>query len=85
LADAIRLAEAGKKAPRIETELELPKELVDALEADADLAQGFRALTRGRRNSYVVQLRSVTRPETKVKKVAEFRPKIMAGKGALEK
>lgn len=85
LYEAIDYADAGIKAPRTEVERELPAELVEALDADPELAEAFFALTRGRRNSYVVNLNGAKTAETRLRRIAKFRDRIMAGKGALER
>lgn len=84
LDEAKAYAVAGKSAPRDESEPDLPDELAEALDADPELAEAFHKLTRGRRKSYVINLNSAKQSETKVKRIAKFREKIIAGKGALE-
>ena len=49
-------AEAGTKPPKVEREIDMPDELVDALDADAELAEAFHALTPGRQKSYFFAL-----------------------------
>ena len=55
LAEAMGYAEAGIQPPKVEPELDLPDELVEALDADPELAEAFHALTPGRQKSYVDQ------------------------------
>ncbi len=78
-------AEAGARPPKETAEREIPDELQDAMDGDPELAEAFRRLTTGRRNSYVVGLASSARPETRIARIAKFRPKILAGKGANER
>lgn len=85
LAEAMGYAEAGLKPPRDEHERELPDELVEALDADPELAEAFHALSRGRRNSYVVNLNTAKTSATRLARVEKFRPAILAGKGANER
>lgn len=85
LREAMGYAEQGVKPPRDDSEPDLPQELADALLADPELAEAFQALTPGRRKSYVINLNSAKRPETRVKRVAGFRDRIIAGKGAMER
>ena len=85
LAEAMGYAEAGIRAPRGAPEVELPEELVAALDMDPELAEGFAALTPGRRRSYVVNLAGAKGAETRRRRIAGFRGKILAGKGATER
>lgn len=85
IAEAIGYAKAGIKAPKIESEIELQEELVDALDADPELSEAFRSLTPGRQRSYVIALSSTDNPETRFRRIAKFRDKIIEGKGAQER
>lgn len=85
LGEAMAHAEAGKKAPQDRSEPDLPEELAAALVADPELAAAFHALTPGRRRSYAINLNSAKQSETRVKRIARFRAKIIAGRGALER
>ena len=64
---------------------DLPDELVEALEADVELAAAFHALTPGRQRSYVIYLAGARKPETRIARIAKFREKILSGKGAQER
>jgi uncharacterized protein YdeI (YjbR/CyaY-like superfamily) len=85
LREAMAHAEAGERAPKTSTPLELPAELVAALAADAELNDAFRALTPGRQRSYVIALGSAKTAATRVARITKFRAKILAGKGAQER
>lgn len=85
LKEAMDYAEAGIRPPKDESEVELPDELVDALDSDPELAEAFRRLTPGRQKSYVINLSSTKKPETRTSRIAKFRPKIIEGKGAIER
>ncbi|MCA9075906.1 MAG: YdeI/OmpD-associated family protein [Planctomycetaceae bacterium] len=85
LKEAMAYAEAGIKPPKEQGELVLPDELSEALESDPELAEAFRGLTPGRRRSYVINLKSAKIPETRIRRIAKFREKIIAGKGANER
>ncbi len=85
LEEAKAYAEAGKRAPRDTTEPNLPDELIKALDSDLELAEAFHALTPGRRKGYVINLTSAKRSETRHNRIAKFRDKIIAGKGAMER
>ena len=85
LDEAKEYAAQGAKPPKDDSELDLPDELEEALDADPELAEAFHGLTRGRRKSYVIHLNSAKQAATRVKRIARFRDKIIAGKGALER
>ena len=85
LREAMDYAEAGIKPQKVEIELVLPDELVEALDCDPELAEAFHALTPGRQKSYVLNLNSAKKSETRTARIAKFRDKIIAGKGALER
>ena len=85
LAEAMRYAAEGRKAPKDPRELELPDELVEALDADPELAGAFHRLTPGRQKSYVIHLASAKKAATRVARIAKARDKILAGKGANER
>lgn len=84
LKEAMGYAETGLRPPKDGSEIDLPDELIDALDADSELAEAFRQLTPGRRKSYVIGLSSAKTSTTRIARIAKFRPKILAGKGANE-
>ena len=85
LQEAIQYAKAGIKPLKTERTVELPEELIDAMRVDSDLAAAFEALTPGRQRSYVIQLNGAKKAETRIARIAKFRDKILAGKGANER
>ena len=85
LREAMGNATAGKRAPKQPHELVLPAELIAELAADAELAAAFRSLTPGRQRSYVIALASAKAAATRVARIAKFRSRILAGKGAQER
>ncbi len=85
LHEAMQYAEAGIKPPKVHRALDLPPELVEALDCDPELAEAFNALTPGRQKSYVINLSSAKKSATRVSRIAKFRDKIIAGKGAQER
>ncbi len=85
LQEAMGCAEAGLRPPKDNSEIDLPDELVNALDADPDLAEAFRRLTPGRRKSYVIALSSAKTAATRIARIAKHREKILAGKGANER
>ncbi len=85
LREAMAYAEHGLLPPREDMTLDLPDDLVGALDADPDLAEAFHALTPGRQRSYVINLAGAKKPETRLSRIAGFRAKILSGKGAQER
>jgi uncharacterized protein YdeI (YjbR/CyaY-like superfamily) len=85
LAQAKALAEAGRRAPREPMDADLPEEMVEALDADPALAEAFARLTPGRQRSYAIALSSAKTSATRVARIARFRERILAGKGATER
>jgi uncharacterized protein YdeI (YjbR/CyaY-like superfamily) len=78
-------AEAGTKPPKAERDIDMPDELVEALDADVELAEAFWALTPGRQKSYMFNLNQAKQSATRVARVVRFRAHILAGKGAMER
>lgn len=76
---------AGRTAPRPSKDVALPDELAEALDSDPELSDAFHALTPGRQKSYALNLNSAKKSETRIARIEKFRPKILAGKGALER
>lgn len=85
LREAVGYAEKGIRPEKVDRVLDLPDELVEALEADPEMGEAFDALTPGRQKSYILNLNATARPETRVARIAKFRDKILAGKGALDR
>lgn len=84
LAEAAGYARAGIRAVRVVGEVDLPEELIDALDDDPEMSEAFAALTPGRQKSYVIALASAKASVTRVARIAKFRGKILQGKGANE-
>ena len=85
LKEAMVLAEKGLKPVKVQVELQLPDELLQALKADLVLSNAFFKLTPGRQKSHVIYLNAAKKSETRVARIAACRERIMAGKGALER
>jgi uncharacterized protein YdeI (YjbR/CyaY-like superfamily) len=84
LQQAMGFAAAGVRPARVVTELELPEELVEALDDDPRLAEAWAALTPGRQKSHVLQISGGKASATRYARVAKLAPRILAGKGAQE-
>jgi uncharacterized protein YdeI (YjbR/CyaY-like superfamily) len=85
LQEAMGYAEAGILPAMEAIEIDLPDELVEALDADPELAEAFHALTPGRQKSYVINLNGAKQTATRTARIAKFRDHILAGKGAQER
>jgi uncharacterized protein YdeI (YjbR/CyaY-like superfamily) len=85
LAQGRASAAAGRVAPKATDAPDLPEALTDALDADPDLAGAFAALTPGRQRSYGSALSSAKTRATQEARIARFRDRILAGKGATER
>ena len=84
LTEAMGYASAGIEQEKPPQDIDLPDELVQALDADPELAESFAALTPGRRKSYAIALASAKTAATRTARIERFRPKILSGKGATE-
>lgn len=73
------------RAPKESRDVSMPDELIEALEADPELAEAFHNLTPGRQKGYAINLNSAKKSETRHARIIRFRGKILAGKGALER
>lgn len=85
LREAMGYAEAGVLPPKEARDLDLPDELIEALDADPELAEAFHRLTPGRQTSYVIHLASAKKPATRFARIGKARDRILAGKGATER
>ncbi|MBQ2263419.1 MAG: YdeI/OmpD-associated family protein [Loktanella sp.] len=85
LAEAVAYAVAGIKPVKEVGAIDLPDELVSALDDDPELAEAFAALTPGRQKSYVIMVNGAKAETTKLARIARARDKIIAGKGAMER
>ncbi|QPC85436.1 hypothetical protein GA830_00760 [Mesorhizobium sp. NBSH29] len=84
LREAMGYAEAGIRPVKELSEFELPEELVEALDADPEMAEAFHALTPGRQRSYAIVLGSAKTAATRIARITKLRDKVLAGKGANE-
>lgn len=85
LREAMDYAEQGLLPVQEPGELQLPDELVEAMDGDPAMAEAFHALTPGRQKSYVIALSSAKTPATRRNRIAKYRGHILAGKGAQER
>ena len=70
-----------KPSPRPKSELILPEELNDAMDADPALAAAFAALTPGRQRGWTLHFTSAKQSATRIRRIEKARAAIIAGKG----
>jgi len=75
----------GEKPVFDRSELEVPDELQAALDGDPALAEAWEALTRGRKRSHVIHVGGAKQAATRERRVGKCVPKILAGKGFLDR
>ncbi|MEM8591859.1 MAG: YdeI/OmpD-associated family protein, partial [Pseudomonadota bacterium] len=78
---AVENQRQGRKPEMPADDLELPAELVDALDADNALREAWEALTPGRRRGWVITFAQPKKAETRVGRIEKAREKILAGRG----
>jgi uncharacterized protein YdeI (YjbR/CyaY-like superfamily) len=74
-------AEVGTRPPPAPENAEMPEVLIEALDADPELAEAFHALTPGRRKGYLIVIGAARKPATQTARIEGFRSHILAGKG----
>ena len=84
LAESMGYAERGILPTKEPSEVDMPPELIEALDADPELAEAFAALTPGRQKSWAFHLSTAKTSTTRLSRIEKGRAKIMAGKGATE-
>lgn len=80
VADAVEVERSGREVPAA-PELELAAELQELLDADADLAAAFAALTPGRQREYQLHVSGAKQASTRRSRAEACAPRILAGKG----
>ncbi len=84
--EAVEIEESGKKvALRKASAYPVPEELQAKLDANPRLKAAFDALTPGRRKSYIFHVSSAKQSKTRAARVEKCAPKIMSGRGFLER
>lgn len=85
LAEAKDYAERGILPEKTPSQYDIPDELIDALDADPDLAEAFDALTPGRKNGYYLHIGGAKQSKTRSARIEKLRDRIFAGKGYNER
>ncbi len=85
LRQAVELERSGAVVPKRDSaDIELPEELIVAMEADPALASAFFALTPGRQRSHAIHISGAKQSKTRESRVEKCTPKILAGQGFLD-
>lgn len=79
--EAIAIEKAGLKPERKVASFDIPQELVDAMDADAELAEAFAALTPGRQRGYCLTIGGAKQSATRINRIEKYRAQILQGKG----
>lgn len=85
ITSAIAVEKAGLKVDMPKDDLEMPEELLARLEEDPVLQTAFDALTPGRRRSHILHVAGARQSATRAARVEKCRPKILAGRGFLDR
>jgi len=86
IGEAIALEESGKKVElKKPSEYPIPEELQRRLDDDAGLRTAFKALTPGRRKSYIFHISSAKQAATRAARVEKCVPMILSGRGFNER
>ncbi|MGB3182976.1 MAG: YdeI/OmpD-associated family protein [Cyclobacteriaceae bacterium] len=84
--EAIEAEKAGLKVSFKKTaEYDMPEELEEAMQEDAELKQAFEDLTPGRKRGYMLYLSQAKQSATRRSRIEKVRPKILEGKGYNER
>lgn len=80
--EAVEIEKQGLKVEFKETsEYEIPKELADKFEQNADFKIAFDALTPGRQRGYILHFSQAKQSKTRAERIEKYAPKIFSGKG----
>ena len=86
LEQAIEIERKGLKVDKkLSDSIEIPAELADAFSLNPSLASSFFNLTPGRQRSHIIFITGAKQSSTRVNRVEKCIPKILEGKGMLEK
>lgn len=84
--EAIEVEKAGLEVKMKKTsEFDMPEELQDKLDEDAEFKTAFEALTPGRQRGYMLYISQAKQSKTRVSRIEKSIPKIFEGKGYNER
>lgn len=80
--EAITIEKSGKKVQFKKTaEYDVPTELQETFEQDAQLKKAFQALTPGRQRGYLLHFAGAKKAETRISRIHQNKKRIMMKKG----
>lgn len=80
--EAIEVEKAGLEVKMKKTsEFDMPEELQDRLDSDADFKKAFEALTPGRQRGYMLHISQAKQSKTRQSRIEKSIPNIFEGKG----
>jgi uncharacterized protein YdeI (YjbR/CyaY-like superfamily) len=80
--EAVEIEKSGVKVEYKQvTDYEIPTELQDKFEQDADFQTAFFALTAGRQKGYILHFSQPKQSKTRVERIEKSVPNILIGKG----
>lgn len=80
--EAIEVEKAGLEVKMKKTsEFDMPEELQDRLDSDADFKKAFEALTPGRQRGYMLHISQAKQSKTRISRIEKSVPNIFEGKG----
>jgi uncharacterized protein YdeI (YjbR/CyaY-like superfamily) len=86
IAEAIAIEKSGAKVPMKETaDFEMPEEFLRALEENPPLQSAFESLTPGRQRAYLLHFAEPKLAKTREARIEKHSPRILAGKGIMDK
>ena len=86
IAEAIAIEQAGLEIEfRPAAVAEMPEEFTELLERDAAVKLAFYSLTPGRQRAYLLHFSEPKQSKTRVARIEKHLPRILAGKGMLDR
>ena len=85
IAEAIAIEEAGLEIEFKHTEAEMPEEFQAMLDGNAALKLAFYSLTPGRQRAYLLYFADAKQSKTRVTRIEKYIPRILDGKGILDR
>jgi uncharacterized protein YdeI (YjbR/CyaY-like superfamily) len=81
--EAVSLEESGQhgQAEKETAELQPSEELLAAFKSDPPFREAFAALTKGRQRAYHMHFNAASQSDTRSRRIAKYRERIMNGKG----
>lgn len=83
--EAIENEKSGIQVRKKKPELNLPKELINVFNADAEYNEAFHKLTPGRQRSYALYISQAKQAATRISRAEKCKAKVLEGKGYNER